>query len=239
MKVYPVVHVISPEQAVEQTEIAINAGSDGVFLIDHGGGSHHIVDAYNAVAKVYPETFIGLNYLTENPVSGYKLTQSLLDSGEINRAPDAIWFDDATRGTRERNEVHDNLGHLALMRENDLRLKNIKMLGGVAFKYTPDYTADSEEAAAAATELAPLIDVVTTSGEGTGKPPTTEKIAAMKHAIGEQELAVASGIDINNIADFKGNVDIVLIASSLETKPYSGVFVPEKVKAFIDAAKDR
>jgi phosphoribosylanthranilate isomerase len=49
-------------------------------------------------------------------------------------------------------------------------------------------------------------------------------------------LAVASGLSIENIDDYAGLIDEVLVASSVETKPYSGVFDTAKLKQFIDKA---
>lgn len=37
MRVYPVVHINTPEVAVEQATLAIELGADGVYLIDHQG----------------------------------------------------------------------------------------------------------------------------------------------------------------------------------------------------------
>ena len=59
----------------------------------------------------------------------------------------------------------------------------------------------------------------------------------MKHAV-SRDLAVASGISIENIADYQGIVDEVLVSSSVETAPYSGVFDPFRLHAFIRAAHE-
>ncbi len=64
-------------------------------------------------------------------------------------------------------------------------LAGVALLGGVAFKYTPSYTADPIAAATAVREMEPFVDVVTTSGSRTGMSPQVAKIAAMKHAIGK------------------------------------------------------
>lgn len=228
IEVFPVVHVQSEQQAVEQTDIALSAGADGVYLIDHGSGVRGgLLTAYNAVAEAQPDAFIGLNFL--NLGSGFKSYRYLrdsFDSAEINRLPNGVWVDNAEYDRAELKEL----------RASDERLQTISYLGGTAFKYTSGFTEDPAKAAKAATEMAPYVDVVTTSGAGTGTPPTPEKIHAMKQAIGEQPLAVASGIDIDNISQFKGRIDQVLVASSVETVPYSGVFDKDKLQAFIDSA---
>lgn len=116
-------------------------------------------------------------------------------------------------------------------------LAGVALLGGVAFKYTPSYTDDPVGAAAAARELEPFVDVVTTSGPGTGMSPQPEKLAAMKHAIGKP-LAVASGIGPDNIHGYAGTVDQILVASSVETQPYSGIFDVAMLAEFITIAHD-
>lgn len=228
IEVYPVVHVQTKQQAVEQTDIALSAGADGVYLIDHGshvkGG---LLTAYNAVVEAQPDAFIGLNFLNLGTgFKSYRYLQEALNKGVIDRLPNGVWVDDAGYD-REK---------LVELRASDPRLQSVRYLGGTAFKYTRGFTEDPVAATQAAKEMSPFVDVVTTSGAGTGTPPTPEKIHAMKQAIGEQPLAVASGIDSDNIAQFKGGVDQILVASSVETVPYSGIFDEAKLKDFIDTA---
>lgn len=229
IEVYPVVHVQTQQQAVEQTDVALSAGADGVYLIDHGSGLRGgLITAYNAVVEAQPEAFVGLNFLNlGSGFKSYRYLRDALDSGDISRLPNAVWVDDASY---DRDQLQE-------LRASDERLQAISYLGGTAFKYTSGFTEDPSKAAKAATEMAPYVDVVTTSGAGTGTPPTPEKIHAMKEAIGEQPLAVASGIDTDNISQFKNGVDQVLIASSVETTPYSGIFDRDKLQAFIDSAR--
>lgn len=80
----------------------------------------------------------------------------------------------------------------------DLRAVNplaaaVTYYGGVSFKYTAGYTDDPDIAAESARALNPFVDVVTTSGPGTGKAAPVSKLVAMKHAIGSQRLGLASG----------------------------------------------
>ena len=242
MKVYPVVHVQSPEQAVEQTRVAVDAGADGVFLINHGMATGHdlmsdpLIDAFNDVTDTFGDLYVGINYLSYDPLSGYEYTQKLLDQHAIHRAPDALWFDDATDRIINVDTAKKYLGELKHLRDDDPRLQAIRFLGGVSFKYTSTYSEDPVKSAQLAAEYAPYIDVVTTSGAGTGSAPSSQKISAMKHAITGRTLAVASGVSEHNIQSYNGDIDEVLIASSLETGTYSGIFIPERVKRFVAAA---
>jgi deoxyribose-phosphate aldolase len=102
--------------------------------------------------------------------------------------------------------------------------------GGVAFKGQP-VVWDVAEAALAA--VSACVDVVTTSGPGTGEPPTVEKVAAMRAAIGTHALAVASGITPENVERFLPFVDAFLVASGIENR--FGTFDPKRVRALADA----
>lgn len=112
----------------------------------------------------------------------------------------------------------------------------MRILGGVAFKYTRTFTNNPELAAQEVRTLYGATDVVTTSEEGTGTAPPVAKIQKMKIASADKPLAVASGIKLENIGDYENIVDEVLVASSVETSPYSGIFDRDKLKAFIRKA---
>ncbi len=49
---------------------------------------------------------------------------------------------------------------------------------------------------------------------------------------------MASGIGLGNIDDYAGIVDQVLVASSVEPEPYSGIFDATKLAEFIAIAND-
>jgi len=59
----------------------------------------------------------------------------------------------------------------------------------------------------------------------------------MKNAIGSKKLAVASGISADNIASYSGLFDQLLVSTSIEVVPYSGIFEPDKLKQLIELAK--
>lgn len=102
--------------------------------------------------------------------------------------------------------------------------------GGVAFKYQP---AVDDVGLAAFEAVRDGVDVVTTSGPATGSPPTVEKVAAMRAAIGDHALAVASGITPENVEPFLAHVDAFLVASGVEQS--FGVFDPARVRALAQA----
>src|SRR5690606_31293752 len=102
--------------------------------------------------------------------------QRALEDGELERAPDGLWTDDI------RSDPH--LGDAQTIKEYFEQLRKVRILGGVAFKYTQSYTANPWIAKRETTELLPYVDTITTSGAGTGKAPSVSKIRAMKRASG-------------------------------------------------------
>lgn len=230
MKLYPVVHMQSSAHALELSEQAFEAGADGVFLIDHL--SPHVSDilttAYEHVrSNLGREAFIGVNYLGLTPHDAYSYLGALQQYDVIDTMPTALWTDDATRGA--------NI--LALRKYHGLEA--VRFFGGVAFKYTSSFTDDPDLAGDIAARYRAHVDVMTTSGPATAVAASLEKVQAMKAAIGDQELALASGVSPANIANYAPYVDMVLAASSIETKPYSGVFIERTLRDLVQAAHNQ
>lgn len=226
MKLYPVVHMQSNEHALELSEQALETGADGVFLIDHLSPrvSDILTDAYTYVrSELGREVFIGVNYLGLTPHNAVAYLSVVKQHDIIDSLPDALWSDDATRSA--------NL----LPYKHDFGLDAVRYFGGIAFKYTPTYTDDPELAALLATRYASCVDVVTTSGPGTSLAAGIEKVQTMKAAIGAQELALASGVSPDNVDQYRPYVDSILVASGIETKPYSGEFIDSKLRELVDA----
>lgn len=220
VEVYPVVHVQDAVQGVEQSRIALEAGVDGIFLISHGSmDDDGLTEVFLRVADAHPGAFVGVNYLGKG-AGAFGYLAELQRAGQLPVMPAAVWADDAidstSRGWPDASAF-----------------PTVEYFGGVAFKYTSTYTDDPEQAAAEVEARRGRVDVITTSGPGTGSPAPVAKIRAMKAAAGSQPLAVASGVDPSNLAAFRGLVDKVLVASSLETAPYSGRFVPERLAELV------
>lgn len=230
IEVFPVVHINDEPQAREQTEVAFEAGADGIYLIDHHTTSTDLLfRTFNEVMAAHPDQYIGVNLLqARTPWDAFNAIRHAHAQQQMPILPDGLWHDDASRLAIDTEDL----------RNSDQLLRDIRYLGGVSFKYTKDSTDDPNEAREHAELWGAFVDVVTTSGKGTGFPPSPEKIAAMKAAIGDQPLAVASGVDITNIASYTGNLDQLLVASSVETEPGSGIFDTSKLKDLIDAAHE-
>lgn len=230
MRVYPVVHINNSIEAVNEASHALELGADGVYLIDHSCDVDKVVDTFNQLSSVKSDAFIGVNLLGMGPLAACVAIKDLCDDRNLNRIPDGLWVDDAL------TEVE--AGETLAYKKRIGGMNGMRYLGGISFKYTATFTEDPGLAYQLTIDALERVDTVTTSGAGTGTPPTVEKISAMKHAAGDagKMLAVASGVSLENIANYKGIIDEVLVASSVETAPYSGVFDTDKLQTFIKVA---
>jgi predicted TIM-barrel enzyme len=155
-----------------------------------------------------------------------------MSQGYLNRLPDAVWADNSI-DIQEEDMVAE-LKEAQAFRAKHPEFNRVALLGGVAFKYTGSYTENPRLAAFLAAEAAPYLDVVTTSGRGTGTSPDVSKVRAMKQAAPDKPLAIASGVDEHNIASYAGVVDQILAASSVEGR--FGEFDKRKLKKLIKLA---
>lgn len=217
-KFYPVIHCIDPYEsqgnghALQNTRIAIGNNADGVFLIGHRLNFSELCGIYENVRKNFPGVWIGINFLDISPIKNRPTLHIAVKSCP---GLNALWIDSMPD---ERLDIPSS----------------IQVFGGVAFKYkSPNLTGDA--LFQACTKAIKFVDVATTSGDKTGSPPNIEKLIVIKSNLANSiPLAVASGVDEDNVSDFIPFVDNFLVASSItERKPeYNNqeYFVPEKVK---------
>lgn len=212
-KVYAVVHVINLPQAIENTQLAKEAGCDGVFLISHGATA--IWPTFLQVRAKVPEFFLGVNDLEREPVEVLDLLRSA--AGTVTFVmPDALWMDNAgIRVLRDRNTgshvVHSYRAAL-LCQEFQDALPALQLFGGVAFKHQKPVVSNPHAAAVAARDL---MDVVVTSGERTGSAPDLKKIQDMSEGCGKDKLGIASGITPENVEDFLPFASHFLVATGI------------------------
>lgn len=212
--VLPVVHVESLEQAQLNTRVARDSGADGVFLINHAMADPALLEIANAIADVHPDWWIGVNCLGLSPEQTFRSISSMLRG---------VWADNA--GVSERGTRQDSAeSALAVQRAF---APNCLYFGGVAFKYQR-HVEDLESACRIATRY---MDVVTTSGPGTGQAAGVEKIARMKQALGTAPLAIASGITPENVAAYLPYADSFLVATGI-SRSFTE-FDPVRVRALV------
>ena len=196
--VLPVIHVESGEQAFRNTRVARESGADGVFLINHGMSPERLLEIFAVVHAAHPDWWLGVNCLGLSASSTFnavppEVAGIWVDNAEIDeRAPDQPATDSIASARRK-----SGWGGL--------------YFGGVAFKYQRHV----RELAVAARTASRYMDVVTTSGPGTGREAHRDKIEMMKQAIGDFPLAIASGVTPENVNDYLDVADCFLVATGI------------------------
>ena len=177
---------------------AREAGADGVFLINHGMSDKSLLEVHRTVTTEHSDWWVGVNCLGLYP-------------GKVFEQ-----IDDCVAGVRVDNAMIDERGGDQSQAREILAAREASgwqglYFGGVAFKYQRPV----DDLAHAARLAADYMDVVTTSGPGTGRAASPEKIRTMKDALGETPLAIASGITPENVADYLECADCFLVATGI------------------------
>lgn len=212
-KFLPVVHVVNLKQAKSQMEIAFNSKADGVFLI--GLRYQALFNIYYQLREIYLDKWIGMNCLDLTPLEMFSRMPSDLNG---------VWTDNAF--INERQDIDDQ--------EYPLKVKNLiekikwkgQYFGGVAFKYQR-IVDDYVEATKIACEY---MDVVTTSGPGTGKSAKPEKVELMGTTAKKynKNLGLASGVTSDNVEDYKSvNYFLVKTGISKDFHTFDPILVKE------------
>lgn len=215
--ILPVIHVETQDQTLRNAEIAINAGCDGVFLISMWGADHKaLLQMHQVVHAKFPGWWIGVNFLD---------LQAKQVFGKLKAGVSGVWVDNA--------QINEHL--IRQIEAEEIALARVNSgweglyFGGVAFKHQKK----ASNPALVAKKAVPYMDVITTSGEKTGSPPEVAKIEAMKGAIGNFPLAIASGISPENVKDYLDICDCFLTATSLLI-PGTESLNPNRVKALVE-----
>jgi len=210
-----VVHVETEAQALRNACIATDEGADGIFFINHWISYNRLLEYYRSAREKLPDFWIGLNCLD-------------LGKAALSFIPEdtaGLWVDNAG--------INESLAPVAEAREFSELRKTSKWqgiyFGGVAFKYQ-GAVADVTNVAKLAM---PFVDVITTSGAGTGVAADVAKIRTMKEAIGDHPLAIASGITPENVQDYMPYADCFLVATGVSDSHTE--LNPGKVRQLVQA----
>ena len=209
----PVIHPVSKKTALDSIRTAVESGADGIFLINQGMSAAQVLELIPEVHQRFEGLWIGVNMLGIKPEALIGRVADLSVGG--------IWSDDA--GIDEQSDTQPAGQRFREAREQ-YGWKGL-YFGGVAFKYqreVPDALLPD-----AARKAGPWMDVITSSGPGTTVPAEREKARALRSGAGKHPLALASGVSLENVDIFLPHVDAYLVASSIETRPSSGILVPE------------
>jgi hypothetical protein len=195
----PIIYVAGRDQAIRNLDVARESGADGAFLISHG----HVGD----------DDLLGIHAELSGGARGFWLGVNCLGLAveEVFRrvGPEVggVWADDALI-----DEASDDqpAARRVLEAQRESGWRGL-YFGGVAFKYQRPV----RDVAAAARRAAGCMDVVTTSGPGTSQAAAPAKVRAMKQAIGQRPLALASGVTPENVTDYLPWVDCFLVATGI------------------------
>lgn len=201
MNVYPVIHHLHYGLSLDQARKAFDSNANGIFLISPHGRDYEILLVAKELKKLYPDKHIGINYLNEGVIAAFK------HAVEFNL--DMVWGDFCGVSSKGLDATGQELKNL--VNKNP----EIKVFCSVAFKYQP---IEKDPAAAAKIALQAGF-IPTTSGSATGQAPSLEKIKAMSGA-SNGVLAVASGMNKDNIESFKPYLSEVLIASGISLNEF-------------------
>jgi predicted TIM-barrel enzyme len=217
--VLPVIHVESEEQALRNAEIARSAGADGLFLINHTGPCDELLAIHRRVRREIPDGWVGVNCLDLDPEDVF---------ARVSDDVAGVWADDACIDERRSDQPEAE----AIARARRESGWGGLYFGGVAFKYRRPV----QELARAAAIATGYMDVVTTSGPGTGLAAERAKIVAMKEAVGDLPLAIASGITPENVADYLVCADCFLVATGI-SRSFTEL-EPSKVRRLVERVRE-
>lgn len=221
----PVIHVSERIKTQEQVELAFRAGAHGVWLICHerGDKTRQLLEIYRKV-KENTLGWIGLNFLGEDdPVS--TIQEELVQRDY----PEGLWID---RGIEEGpiSFNHAELGRF-YRRYQSICPKGL-LFRGVAFKGQQTRYPSGLPAAVQAAKTG--MDVITTSGPGTGHAPDVEKIAEIHKTANGAPVAIASGMTPENVSAFLPYADAFMVSTGV-SKTGTDEFDPKKLTAFAKA----
>ena len=215
----PVIHFKNSAEFFRSVDIAVEAGADGLFFIKQGGISMNVLDEHiEKVDSKYPKLWKGVNYLCDNFRALSRIQHSMF--AKIS----GIWLDDGM--IRENQEILIEAEQFRdKLKQSSATIKwHGLYFGGVSFKYQTS-VKDNDYVARVAKEY---MDVVTTSGDGTGRAAKPDKVITFRKALDDYALALASGVTPANVKSYLPYVDAYLVATGIEDE--FGVLNKEKTE---------
>ena len=201
--VLPVIHVLDSKRTLANIDVLLGQGARGCFLINHDFEIAPFLPIIRDVRAHHPDLWMGVNFLATTGLEAFPILAKLEREG---CRVDAYWADDA------RIDEHADQQTEAQAITDAKDGWSGLYFGGTAFKkQRPIEVGDYAQAAKTACDW---MDVVTTSGLATGIEADDDKIATFRSAIGEQSLALASGITPQNAHRY-AEVDCFMVATGI------------------------
>lgn len=216
MRIYPVVHYINTDCALEQARMAHEAGADGVFLINHHGDDEVLGHVATLIKAEHPGFKVGINLLASSAMDAALVATRL--------GLDMVWADSMGVSSSGLTGEGADLSQFAADHPE------IELFASVAFKYQAA-ELDPQGAAKRALDAG---FTPTTSGDATGHAPSLGKIASMSAACSGR-LAIASGMTPENIAEYAPMLGAVLVATGVSLDEHRFDF--EKLVRFVAVAR--
>lgn len=213
-EIIPVIHMVNIEQVFKNIDICIDAGINKVFLIYHfpsSGAVEVLRNCIKAVKEKYPTLWVGANFLQLYNIPAIDMA--------FKCELDALWCDNADLVVKD----YDDLAK----KSYEALDGSFQYFGGVEFKYQKQPKIEDLEWVYE--RACSLVEVITTSGEGTGKEIDISKLQRIRGLIGERKLlAVASGVNTQNISEISKYANYFLVASYI-TDPATEVIDKKKL----------
>ncbi len=210
MKIFPTIQIIDrdTQAASRKSRSAIELGADGVYLIDEYNGNLNnriLFETYQRLRTDSSDKYIGINMFGFGPHGAIlALAKSISASKDVLLPPSGLWVSDMYQ-----DDLHPSVA--IEIKNSDPNIKNTRLLGGVAYKYTNTYTEDPIKASYETERLKDYVDVVVTSADNYNKDLMINKIIAMKKAAGSKPVAVAGVISAQSLPQLEGIVDEVIL----------------------------
>lgn len=198
-----------PKDALKNAITAMSCGCDGVFFISHGDMTPAEL-LYLSDSDVFP-----------NPQGVNLLGFSVVDAMNMVGSRASMLWSDYTPSGLERETLESE--------KHDMSFSGL-FFGGVAFKYQPQ----PSDLRKAAEDVRGFVDVLTTSGDGTGYAPEVEKLAVLAEGFGNK-IAVASGVTPENVVPMLPYLSHILVSTGISKDFYT--IDQEKCKRLVDVVK--
>ena len=204
------------DQTIRNTEIAYNAGFDGIFLMNPQQATWHPNYLLTLIHDQFPGLWAGL-YFLKAPKVGV----------DFNRKSDGILLEDigfddsSTMAQLEAAQIYED------SRKNNW---NGLYFGGIGFR-----SAAINGLHIGASYASTMVDVMVTGGEKPGLPPSLEKVRTLKSSIGRCPLAI-TGVSPDNINGYYSLADAFIVRSNLLKSPTED-FDPKKAREFVRALR--
>lgn len=219
-------HSTDLAHALEWAKIAYDNGADGVALVTHVISPEAWIDHIMRIKEKYPHHQAILNILQWSPEHIFRA----LKKHENAHMIDGVWVDnpkiewvswtnnDSTHADRVK-QTQDEMNRGGLY------------FGGVNFKHQRQIP--EEELGVAIAKAKNYLDVLTTSGDGTGISADASKVELFKSIAGKYPVWLASGVTPENFHEYAPNANVTICASWVSDSYYD--LNPKKVLQLAEA----